>query len=92
MPEQVKQEQQGRDGQRRTEEDRRRPPPRKKGSKFGPIKIGIFAVILVAALFFGIRFWLHAQHYEDTDDAYVTAHSHPISFRVNGTVSDVLVD
>jgi membrane fusion protein, multidrug efflux system len=29
---------------------------------------------------------------EETDDAYVTGHSHPLSFRVNGTVSDVWID
>lgn len=91
MSEHVKQEQQGKDGQHGTEPDRR-PAPRKKGWKPGPIQIGIFSLIFVAAIFFGVRFWLHAQHYEETDDAYVTAHSHPLSFRVNGTVADVLVD
>ena len=72
MSEQTKQEQQNRNGQREIEKDRRSPPP-KHGSKLGPVKIGVFGVILLAALIFGVRFWLRAQHYEETDDAYVTA-------------------
>lgn len=55
MSEQTKQEQQNRDGQREAEKDRR-PPPGKQRAKAGPIKIGIFAVVLLAALFFGVRF------------------------------------
>ena len=49
------------------------------------------AIVTIAALF-GFRFWQHAQRYEETDDAYVTGHSHPLSFRVNGTVSEVSID
>jgi membrane fusion protein (multidrug efflux system) len=41
------------------------------------------AVILVLA---GVLYWLHSRHYEDTDDAQVDGHIHPISARVNGTV------
>ena len=63
-----------------------------KRKKIGPIKIALGVSVLLVVTFFGIRFWLHAQHYEETDDAYVTAHSHSLSFRVNGTVSDVMVD
>jgi membrane fusion protein (multidrug efflux system) len=47
-------------------------------------------LILVAAG--GVWFWVYSSQFEDTDDAYVTGHEHPMSFRVAGTISEVLVD
>jgi membrane fusion protein (multidrug efflux system) len=32
------------------------------------------------------------SQFESTDDAYITGHEHPVSFRVSGTISEVLVD
>jgi membrane fusion protein, multidrug efflux system len=49
-------------------------------------------VIVILALFFGIRYWLYASTHEDTDDAYVTGYTHQISARITGTVEEVLVD
>jgi MFS family permease len=40
----------------------------------------------------GVWYWLYSSQFEDTDDAYVTGHEHPVSFRVAGTISKVLVD
>jgi membrane fusion protein, multidrug efflux system len=48
-----------------------------------------FAILGVAA---GVWYWIYASQFEGTDDAYVTGHEHPVSFRVGGTISDVLVD
>ena len=64
--------------------------PRRKKQR-GVFKI-VIAVLAIIAIALGVRWWLQAQKYESTDDSYVTGHSHPISFRVNGTVSEVLVD
>lgn len=50
--------------------------------------LGVFLVLGVAGLFW----WWYSSHYEETDDAYITGHIHPISARVSGTVSQVLVD
>jgi membrane fusion protein (multidrug efflux system) len=47
-------------------------------------------LILVAAG--GVWFWVYSSQFEDTDDAYVTGHEHPMSFRVAGTISEVLVE
>jgi membrane fusion protein (multidrug efflux system) len=47
-------------------------------------------LILVAAG--GVWFWVYSSQFEDTDDAYVTGHEHPVSFRVAGTISELLVD
>jgi membrane fusion protein (multidrug efflux system) len=40
----------------------------------------------------GAWYWRYSSQYEETDDAYVTGHQHPVSFRVAGTISEVLVD
>jgi membrane fusion protein, multidrug efflux system len=64
--------------------------PRLKKQR-GIFKIAI-AVIAIIAIAFGVGWWIKALKYESTDDSYVTGRSHPVSFRVNGTVSEVLVD
>jgi membrane fusion protein (multidrug efflux system) len=43
-------------------------------------------LVLVAG---GLLYWLHARHFEDTDDAQVDGHIHPISSRISGTVAEV---
>jgi membrane fusion protein (multidrug efflux system) len=48
-----------------------------------------FAILGVTA---GVWYWMYASQFEGTDDAYVTGHEHPVSFRVGGTISNVLVD
>jgi membrane fusion protein, multidrug efflux system len=50
------------------------------------IAAGIVASIVV--LFYAYDAYTH----EETDDAYVTGHLHDISTRINGVVTDVLVD
>jgi membrane fusion protein, multidrug efflux system len=50
------------------------------------ITAGIIALIIV--LFYAYDAFTH----EETDDAYVTGHLHDISTRINGVVTDVLVD
>ncbi|MBV8102595.1 MAG: HlyD family secretion protein [Verrucomicrobia bacterium] len=52
----------------------------------------IGAIIVVLAVFFGVRYWMYASTHEDTDDAYVTGNTHQISARITGTVQQVLVD
>jgi membrane fusion protein (multidrug efflux system) len=46
--------------------------------------IALAAVVVLALA--GVLYWLHARQYEDTDDAAVDGHLHPISARINGTV------
>jgi len=52
----------------------------------------IAGAILAVVAIVVVLFWLHARHFVSTNDAYTTAHVHEISSRVNGTVTDVLVD
>ncbi|HVR06804.1 MAG TPA: HlyD family secretion protein [Thermoanaerobaculia bacterium] len=61
------------------------PPARRQGM---PRRFRVAAVVGVAVLLLaGVLYWLHSRQYEDTDDAAVDGHIHPISARINGTVS-----
>ncbi len=51
----------------------------------------IFAVVLVIAAAGGLLYWLHARHYEDTDDAQIDGNLSPIGTRIDGTVVKVYV-
>ncbi len=51
---------------------------------------GLTVLLVAAAL--GIRYWLWSQTHEETDDAYVAGHIHPISSRIAGTVETVVVN
>jgi membrane fusion protein (multidrug efflux system) len=50
-----------------------------------------FIVVLVIAAIAGLLYWLHARHYEDTDDAEIDGNLSPIGTRVDGTVVKVYV-
>jgi len=64
-------------------------PERNKRKALVLAGLGVAAVV---AGVFGFRWWQYASVHESTDDAYVTANIHPVSSRINGTVSDVLVN
>jgi len=48
---------------------------------------GLLAVVLAGAIYFH-----YANRFETTDDAYLDGDLHPVSARINGTVSEVLTD
>ena len=50
------------------------------------------AVALILLPIFGVRYLLWSAHHEETDDAYLAGHVHPISARVADTVQQVLID
>jgi membrane fusion protein (multidrug efflux system) len=54
--------------------------------------LGVVAVIALAALVTGGRMWYRSHYYVETDNAYVTGHVHPVSSRIAGVVTRVLVD
>jgi membrane fusion protein (multidrug efflux system) len=58
--------------------------PRKGMS--GRFKAAALVGLAVLALA-GVLYWLHARQYEETDDAAVDGHLHPISARINGTAA-----
>jgi membrane fusion protein (multidrug efflux system) len=74
-----------------TEPDFIPPTPKKRGQnryKTLGIILVIFAVLATA----GIFWWMHKAGFEDTDDAFITAHIHPVNPKVGGTIQKILVD
>jgi membrane fusion protein, multidrug efflux system len=62
--------------------------------KTPPNKRVLFVVglIALAALVTGGRMWYRSHYFVETDNAYVTGHVHPVSARIAGVVTRVLVD
>jgi membrane fusion protein (multidrug efflux system) len=54
--------------------------------------IGIVAVIALIALGVGGRMWYRSHNYVETENAYVSGHVHPVSSRIAGVVTRVLVE
>ncbi|WP_432380332.1 HlyD family secretion protein [Duganella sp. P38] len=52
----------------------------------------VVAVIALAALAVGGRMWYRSHYYVETDNAYVAGHVHPVSSRIAGVVTKVLID
>src|ERR1700751_1383252 len=52
----------------------------------------IFSAILLVAAVGGLLYWLHARHFEDTDDAQVDGNLSQISARVAGHIVQVNVE
>lgn len=51
----------------------------------------LFGSLLLAAIGFGARWWLHGRHFESTDNAYVRADITAITPRVSGEIVEVAV-
>lgn len=56
-----------------------------------PIAIVVGLVILVAVAIAGTIWWMHARHFESSDDAFIDARTVPISAQVAGQIVDVPV-
>ena len=54
--------------------------------------LGVVAVLALLALGAGGRMWYRSTHFVETENAYVSGHVHPISARIAGVVTRVLVD
>src|SRR5450756_274192 len=52
----------------------------------------VIAIVVLVLMAIGIGWYLHAQWFEETDDAQVDGHLNPITSRIDGTVTAVLVD
>src|SRR5580698_19833 len=69
-------------------------PPSTSGDARGKKTLMVFGggAALVLLLVFGIRYLVWSAHHEETDDAYLAGHLHPISARITDTVQQVLID
>lgn len=72
-----------------TEEKSPQKPKRKRRKGLILAGAGLGAV---AAGIFGLHWWQFASTHQETDDATVSGNVHPISSRINGTITQVLVN
>ncbi len=70
-------------GQEKSKPKRKKP----RGLIFAGLGVGALATSV-----FGYYWWQCASTHQETDNAYVTGHVHPVSSRINATVADVLVN
>lgn len=54
--------------------------------------IGIGVLVLLGLIAGGTLYWLHARHFESTDDAFIDGHSSQVAPQVAGRVIKVAVD
>jgi membrane fusion protein (multidrug efflux system) len=78
------------DPQKSTVEASRGARPRRPIKRI--VGVSALAVVLCLFAFFGLPSALRFLRYESTDDAFVDGHVTYLSPRINGTVTDVLVD
>jgi membrane fusion protein (multidrug efflux system) len=52
----------------------------------------IAAIVALAALAAGGRMWYRSHYFVETENAYVSGHVHPVSARISGVVTRVLID
>ena len=52
----------------------------------------VAGVIAVAALLAGGRMWYRSHYFVETENAYISGHVHPVSSRVAGVVTRVLIE
>lgn len=54
---------------------------------------GVLGLAMIAGVgVIGSHWWSFASTHEETDDAYITGHLHPVSSRIPGTVEHVYID
>ncbi|QBE64727.1 HlyD family secretion protein [Pseudoduganella lutea] len=63
--------------------------PAKKPNRRVLVVAGLIAIAAIAG---GGRMWYRGAHFVETENAYVAGHVHPVSSRIAGTVTKVLID
>jgi membrane fusion protein (multidrug efflux system) len=75
------------------EDGKDKPEEKKKPSPFkNPLVLAIIAVVLVVLLVGGLLLWLHARHFQSTDDAFVDVQIVRIAPQIAGQVTHVQVN
>ena len=52
----------------------------------------VAGLIALVALGAGARMWYRSHYFVETENAYVAGHVHPVSARIAGVVTSVLVE
>jgi membrane fusion protein, multidrug efflux system len=66
--------------------------PRKRPFYKRPVPMIVLLILLVGGATVGLLYWLHARHYESTDDAFIEGHVIAVSPKVSGLVRKVYID
>ena len=56
-----------------------------------PIVTAAAVIVVILLIASGIAWWLHARHFESTDDAFIDARIATVSSQVSGTVTELAV-
>jgi membrane fusion protein, multidrug efflux system len=67
-------------------------PPKKKSLLERPVLVISIATAFVVVAVAGLLWWLHARHFESTDDAFIDAHIVRLAPQIAGRVTAVLVN
>ena len=54
--------------------------------------LAVVAIVALAAIAAGGRMWYRGHYFVETENAYVSGHVHPVSARIAGVVTKVLID
>jgi len=68
-----------------------RPPPAAGRPFYRSSAFRIFSIVLLVLVIGGLVYWLHARHFESTDDAFIDGHIIPIGPQVSALVAAVHV-
>ncbi|QYF91892.1 HlyD family secretion protein [Massilia sp. PAMC28688] len=52
----------------------------------------VLGLIVLGAAGFGAKMWYHSTHYVETENAYISGHVTPVSSRIAGVVTKVMVE
>ncbi|MEO6995362.1 MAG: HlyD family secretion protein [Lacunisphaera sp.] len=66
--------------------------PKSDQRKRGIVKPLLIGAVVIAGIAWGVHFGIHAYHYVETDNAYITGHLHQVSAQIDGQIKDVRVD
>ncbi|MGH6985478.1 MAG: HlyD family secretion protein [Caulobacteraceae bacterium] len=67
-------------------------PERRRGLFHRPALVALIVVVIIAVIIAAVLWWLHARHYESTNDAFIDAHIVHLAPQVSGRVVQVLAD
>jgi membrane fusion protein (multidrug efflux system) len=74
------------------DEQRQSSPLKRTPRRRRQLLLAILGIGAISGGIWGLHWWQYASTHEETNDAFVGGHIHPVSSRVNGTVSGVYVE
>ncbi|MGH6991842.1 MAG: HlyD family secretion protein, partial [Caulobacteraceae bacterium] len=66
--------------------------PERRGLFHRPALVALIVVAIIVVIIAAVLWWLHARHFESTNDAFIDAHIVHLAPQVSGRVVQVLAD